>query len=263
MGSAAAEGWPAIWCRCDNCQRARQSGGKNIRTRSGSLVDEIFKFDWSMDTYAQALTQNVDLSKVEHLIFTHTHGDHYQIYDLSLRRPPYAHGVPEYIHVWGDQWAIQGIRERYPNYPEEYLHELKAFEDYTVGDATLTPLKAAHYPERGCFNYVFQRGGKTLFYGQDSGWFPEEHWEAQRRFVFDVVVLDCCGGAISGGSVHGDVEQNIRCERAHAHGRDGDREDTFHRKPLLPQRQAPPRGVGRPAGPHNIMVSYDGMVVEV
>lgn len=263
MGSAAAEGWPAIWCRCPYCQKARELGGKNLRSRSGSLVDEIFKFDWSMDTYGQALAQNVDLSKVEHLIFTHTHGDHYQIYDLTLRRPPYAHGVEPHIHIWGDRWAIEGVRERYPDYPEEFLHELQAFTSYDVGDATLTPLRAAHYPERGCFNYVFQRGGKTLFYGQDSGWYPEEHWEAQRQFTFDVVVLDCCGGAISGGSGHGDIEQNLRIKERMLKEGTATEETLFISNHFSHNGQLLHDELVARLAPHNILVAYDGMVVEV
>jgi len=29
LGTAAAEGWPALFCRCPACQRARKLGGKN------------------------------------------------------------------------------------------------------------------------------------------------------------------------------------------------------------------------------------------
>ena len=37
LGTAAAEGWPALFCTCDNCARARAAGGKNIRTRRKAL----------------------------------------------------------------------------------------------------------------------------------------------------------------------------------------------------------------------------------
>lgn len=34
LGTAAAEGFPGMFCNCTACERARKAGGKNIRTRS-------------------------------------------------------------------------------------------------------------------------------------------------------------------------------------------------------------------------------------
>lgn len=31
-GTGASEGLPAVFCDCENCQKARRLGGKNIRT---------------------------------------------------------------------------------------------------------------------------------------------------------------------------------------------------------------------------------------
>ena len=39
LGTAAAEGFPALFCQCENCKRARELGGRNIRSRSQALVD--------------------------------------------------------------------------------------------------------------------------------------------------------------------------------------------------------------------------------
>ena len=33
LGTAAAEGWPAVFCACESCKRAERLGGKDIRTR--------------------------------------------------------------------------------------------------------------------------------------------------------------------------------------------------------------------------------------
>lgn len=42
LGTAAAEGWPAVFCRCKYCLEAQRLGGKNIRTRSQAIVNDIF-----------------------------------------------------------------------------------------------------------------------------------------------------------------------------------------------------------------------------
>ena len=38
LGTAAAEGWPAVFCRCKYCLEAQRLGGKNIRTRSQAII---------------------------------------------------------------------------------------------------------------------------------------------------------------------------------------------------------------------------------
>ena len=40
LGTAAAEGWPAVFCQCDACKAGKEMGGKNIRTRSSVLIDD-------------------------------------------------------------------------------------------------------------------------------------------------------------------------------------------------------------------------------
>ena len=39
LGTAAAEGWPGLFCDCQACEKARAKGGRNIRTRSQAIVD--------------------------------------------------------------------------------------------------------------------------------------------------------------------------------------------------------------------------------
>ena len=38
LGTAAAEGIPALFCTCEYCKKARQIRGKEIRTRSGARI---------------------------------------------------------------------------------------------------------------------------------------------------------------------------------------------------------------------------------
>ena len=45
LGTAAAEGWPAVFCRCKYCLEAQRLGGKNIRTRSQAIVNDDLLLD--------------------------------------------------------------------------------------------------------------------------------------------------------------------------------------------------------------------------
>ena len=57
LGTAAAEGWPALFCTCKACKLAREKGGRNIRTRSQSIIDDRLLIEFSADTYWHVITQ--------------------------------------------------------------------------------------------------------------------------------------------------------------------------------------------------------------
>ena len=73
LGSAAAEGWPAPFCECVACERARRLGGTNLRTRSGALIDDDVKIDFSPDTVTQLQRQRRSIRSVRTIVFTHEH----------------------------------------------------------------------------------------------------------------------------------------------------------------------------------------------
>ena len=64
IGTAAAEGWPAVFCQCQACRRAALLGGKNIRTRLGAIIDDILLLDLNPDLYAQKLHFGLDLCRI-------------------------------------------------------------------------------------------------------------------------------------------------------------------------------------------------------
>lgn len=208
LGTAAAEGWPAVFCSCAHCDRARAAGGRSVRTRSSANVDGAWQFDFGPDAYAQALAGN-DLRALRHLIFTHSHEDHLNPADLGMRRPPFAHGCDEPLHVWGNDRVI-GILAPHFSDPARgglALHALRPFEAIGVGDATLIPLLADHDRNEACLIHLFGRGGRWLLYGHDTGIPPESTWGylaawAAQHHRLDVVLLDCTNGPGSGRENH-------------------------------------------------------------
>lgn len=263
MGTAAAEGWPAVWCGCENCERARRLGGKNLRSRSGLLIDDDLKIDLPPDTFMQALRDGISLAKVKNLLITHTHQDHYYLQELAMHFRPFAHDN-EALGVWGDRWAIEELRAAFPRWPKpEDLHVLTPYEPVTIGDTYVLPLRASHFPERGGLNFVVQRGGKTLLYGMDSGWFPEDSWEAQRAFRFDLVVLDCTHGPVPGGAYHGGTDTVIKArERMLAEGT-ADAATRFVANHFSHNGGWLHDELVAALAPHGIEVAYDGLVIEL
>ena len=58
LGTAAAEGIPAVFCECENCIKSKENGGRNIRTRSQALIDDCILIDFPQDTYNKKLSYN-------------------------------------------------------------------------------------------------------------------------------------------------------------------------------------------------------------
>jgi phosphoribosyl 1,2-cyclic phosphate phosphodiesterase len=265
MGSAAAEGWPGMWCNCDACHRARSAGGKNIRSRSGALVDDTLKLDLSPDTYMQALRDNLDLSRVTDLLITHAHSDHLAANELGFHTPPFAHDNPA-LHVWGGERAIEVVRATTSRWPEQEarLHVLTAFEPVHLADGTyVMPLEASHARDSSPLNFIIRRDGKTLFYGMDSGWFPEASWQAHAGHRFDVVIIDCTMGNLPPSSGHGTLTEAAQIkERMLAEGT-AHAETLFVANHFSHNIQLLHHEIEKCFADTGIVVGYDGMVIDV
>lgn len=196
LGTAAAEGFPNAFCRCELCTKARRLGGKNIRTRASAIVDNTIKFDYSPDSYMQALRDDIDFSILEHLLVTHTHSDHFNAYDLECRRIGIAHSLQHPLHIYGNSLVMHHTRTAIGRFEGERFafHLLQPFRTFMAGEARVTPLLADHDPLETCLLYVVEKGGKRLLYGHDSGWFPEETWAWLRNRELDCAILDCTHG---------------------------------------------------------------------
>ena len=262
MGTAAAEGWPGIWCRCAFCQEARRRGGKDIRTRAGAVIDGLYKIDFGPDTYMQALRDGIDLGAVEHLLVTHTHEDHFLTHDLPMRGKPYAHGVEHSLTIWAGDNALAMVRPVQKTYatPNITLKHIRPFVPFQAGDATVTPLLADHNPIETCFVFAFERGGRRLLWGHDSGIFPAETWEyMQGQAPFDVVVLDGTNGSLPWKEGHLGVDGMLEVQEM-MRSRGIARPDTVfvanhfsHNGGLLHAE------LEEKLCPHGFLVAYDGM----
>ena len=88
LGTAAAEGYPALFCECENCTKAKKLGGKNIRSRSQALIDDKLLIDYNADTNLHYITHKFNLPNIKHCLITHGHHDHFYPMDLLARSGP-------------------------------------------------------------------------------------------------------------------------------------------------------------------------------
>ncbi len=190
LGTAAAEGFPALFCNCKYCEEARRLGGKNIRTRSQSLVNDDLLIDFPADTYHHFLTHGIEGDRIKYLIITHAHSDHLYPTDLYNRHGCYAHNMraPE-LEVFCSDYSASRIGE-----PKNVkVNVIKPFETIEFGSYHVTALPARHMPGGEPLFYIIENEGKTLLYAHDTGYFFDEVFDfiEKNRFRFDLVSLDC------------------------------------------------------------------------
>ena len=192
FGTAAAEAMPATFCNCKYCAEARRLGGKNIRTRSQSMVDDSLLIDLPADTYFHFVQNGVEGDKIKTLLITHSHGDHCYPTELFLRTPPYAHGMREKtLKVFCGRGAYDKILAGGAPQNVE-ITKVSAFDSFMADGYKITALPARHAQGDDALFYIIE-GEKTMLYAHDTGYFYPEVFDfiAERGFKFDLATFDC------------------------------------------------------------------------
>ena len=191
LGTAAAEGFPAIFCNCEYCNEARRLGGKNIRSRSQALVNGDLLIDFPPDSYYHFINNGIEAHKIKHLLITHGHSDHWSTAGIYCRRVPYSHNAE--VEVL-DLICSEVIAESIVTPPKNVsIRTIRAFETLEAGEYKITALPARHMtPESQPFIYIIQ-GDRTLLYAHDTGYFLDEALEYIEKsgVKFDMISLDC------------------------------------------------------------------------
>ncbi len=202
LGTAACEGVPAMFCHCENCERARKLGGKNYRARTQSLIDDDLLIDFGADTYSNFKRFDLDLTAVKYFLITHTDHDHFipqEFYNLTFGANKVVDKIKligsydvkdEFVRIMGEEVANEFLTTCV-----EFV-ELKPFESTQIGEYKITPLLAYH--KDGAYLYIIEKADRTLYYCLDTGKQPEENFNFMKKFnkTFDKVILDCSYGRV-------------------------------------------------------------------
>ena len=124
-------------------------------------------------------------------MITHGHSDHLYTYDLFRKRPPYARDMREPTLRMLCSETLAGTLDTTDKNIE--ITVIKAFETVELGDYSITALPARHMPGGEAFIYVIKQNGRTLLYGNDTGYFYDSvfNYIEENKIVFDMVSLDC------------------------------------------------------------------------
>jgi len=199
LGTAAAEGYPAVFCSCKSCERARAEGGKNIRTRSQAIVDDKILIDFPADTYMHSLMYNVPLRDIKTCLITHNHSDHLYAEEALMRYGAFAHLKEENtLNFFGtapSMAAVQNEINMFRGINRVAANVIEPFTPFEAEGYKITALKARHNKYCAPVFYLIEKDGKTLLYAHDTGLFFEETYRYIEENVthIDFATFDCCG----------------------------------------------------------------------
>ena len=198
LGTAAAEGIPALFCECETCRKSKLAGGKNIRTRSQALIDDCILIDFPADTYMHFLKYDIPLAKIKSCLITHSHPDHLYPIEVERRKRGYSHlknQIP--LSFFADKSAFDMICDVKKNHnildDEILVNKINVFEPFDVEGYKITALRAAHDPKSTPVVYLIEKNGKTIFYSHDTSEYPKETMEYLEKLdrPIDLISFDC------------------------------------------------------------------------
>lgn len=234
LGTAAAEGIPQLWCRCDGCRVARERGGRHLRHRTAMLINDDLLIDAGPDIGSAAAQLGLDLAAVRALLVTHPHYDHLNFGTLRDRGRHWGGTPLPPLTIYGSRASLAllaGWADPAPLHIE--TQRVAPFEQFTISTGgaavadprlpTATPFPAT--PERRYEVHTFaaahaepedeamlfaisqvagpevsdNRIPAPLLYATDTGSFPAATWEALDRLGargvrFGATVVDATFG---------------------------------------------------------------------
>ena len=220
LGTSAGEQYPGFWCRCENCQKARELGGRNIRRNSCASLAGDTLLDFGVEIFMLAERFDLEVIDTRYLLMTHSHEDHFCPYFLGWRRmrpdtplPPAENLVgPRFslldtLHIFGNEPVCDGVRQYVRGDAVDWaveINQVEPFLEVEAGPMRIVPLRANH-PDRGghsALNYIIHREGRTILYATDTGWPLPETYEEMSKHQYDLAVVEGTFGYGAEGEGH-------------------------------------------------------------
>ena len=286
LGTAAAEGYPNPFCRCDNCEGARRIGGRALRKRAAALVDNQLLIDFGPDLLPASQIHDIPLADIRWAAQTHAHDDHlfpgnfiYRtdrclakgVHDLEYAVSPYVARTIKDALVHHFKSGDDLEKNHFPSFRMDLAihHEWETVE---LGPYELLAIPAIHAPGTDARilgirrkSGLLHRGGRSLLYATDTAPMSDGTWErvAENGWAFGLVVMDCTHGTKQNSSVHHSLA-SMQQERERMREAGVLTEDarfiahhfTHHSTPL-------PDELDRLGQEGDYEIAYDGMTAEV
>ena len=153
-----------------------------------------------------------DLPDIKGVIVSHNHYDHLDKSAIKQLNGKVEHfvttrGTGKYLKRWG--------------VAETRITELGWWQSHSHGETTLTATPSQHFSGRGLFDankslwasFVIQHGGKSIFFGSDSGYFDGFRQIGQHFGPFDITLLETGAYSSAWPHVHMRPEQTLQAHK--------------------------------------------------
>lgn len=220
LGTAAAEGIPALWCECQTCNAAKAAGDKDFRRRCSYAIDDDTMIDFGPDAFWQTTEFGIDLTRLKRVLITHSHPDHLNPLEFQFRRTPWFSQVTKELTVAGSRRVLSRILcftaedSAIYQFSDLHIRPLEMRDGTTIedGDMKITTLAADHAPGKEAQLYLVERDRKRFFIANDTGLLPEKSWEQLRGIKLDLVSIDTTLGFPDADNRHGHLGVNTVIE---------------------------------------------------
>jgi phosphoribosyl 1,2-cyclic phosphate phosphodiesterase len=162
------------------------------------MLGDRIRFDFGPDSNLHKQRYGLAYDRLEHLLMTHSHDDHWFVQDIAYRRKGFSRVPDSLLTVWGnekvEQKFVRTNGSDWARYALEF-RRLTPFETIDLGEGVrATPLLAAHDRSEECFNYLIEAEGRRTLLGHDTGWYDEQTWSYLNGKPLNLIVLDCTHG---------------------------------------------------------------------
>jgi phosphoribosyl 1,2-cyclic phosphate phosphodiesterase len=196
------------------------------------MLGEQIRVDLGPDSFYHQQRYALAYERVEALVMTHGHEDHWLAHELHYRRPGFS-VVPEnsLLTVYGNARVERELAEVTGGDLSRHrlrFERVTPFQPFALpGGVCATALPADHDRTQDCFNYLFEVPSASaiatsdterrtpnaqcrVLIGHDSGWWEEPAWEFAAGKPIDVALLDCTGGPLE--TRRGHMSCSVVCE---------------------------------------------------
>jgi phosphoribosyl 1,2-cyclic phosphate phosphodiesterase len=183
-----------------------------------------------------------------------------------MRKSPFSHLQGEKIlRIFANEKVVERIRgyglEGKVTMIETKI--LRPFYEVEMEEYRVKALRADHQFGEECLIFLIKNEGKTILWGTDTGFFPEDTWEALIDERLDVAILDTTSGPHSSPRYHMGIPEVVKTKERMLKEGIADEKTIFisthfsHNGGFLQEE------LERALEPFGIMPAYDGFKIEI
>lgn len=198
LGTGAAEGFPAMFCNCENCINVLGKQ-EEYRTRSQVIIDDCLSIDFPPEAYAHSLKFGIRLSEIKYVLATHSHMDHFYAHDFILRGYKYATLSKPVLEIYGNEEVKKVFdectaREMKPEVqPHLAFNVIKPYQVLSIGEYKVITLPANHGKTEDTLLFCIEKNGKSYLHLYDTGRISDDAFDFLKSHGVkaDAVCFDC------------------------------------------------------------------------